>query len=108
MGLLDKIEQEDPKLFEKWYDAPVDPTQTDPDPDIVSLEGLNVPALIYFLETFIKNTGRIEHQATRDDLSCAIFDAFSDPFDNLTVREQVATLVDCALAILAEAHRESS
>ena len=65
-----------------------------------SLEGLNLPAFNSFLESLLYHVGPVKHQQTQDEASVAVFDALVDC--DLTEREQLSLLLDCAQSIVLE------
>ena len=65
-----------------------------------SLDDLNLPALKSFLDSLMYHVGEIEHQRMRDEFSVFIFNALVD--NDLTKREQLSILLDCARSIVEE------
>ena len=65
-----------------------------------SLAGLNLPAFNSFLESLLYHVGPVKHQQTQDEASVAVFDALVDC--DLTEREQLSLLLDCAQSIVLE------
>lgn len=67
-----------------------------------SLEDLNLPALKSFLDSLMYHVKPVEHPITRDNFSVAVFDALVADNGNLTEREQLSILLDCAQSIVTE------
>ena len=82
----------DPELEENNFDANLPDT---------SLADLNLPVLKGFLDTLLDTVGHVEHQITREDLSVTIYEVF-DQFKDITEREQLSILIDCAHSIVTE------
>lgn len=72
-----------------------------------SLADLNLPSLKGILDTLVDTVGQVEHQVTRDNLSCAIYDVFSEQFEGVTEREQLSILLECAQSIVSESESNS-
>ena len=66
-----------------------------------SLVDLNLPTLKGFLDTLLDVVGQVEHQGTRDNLSVAIYEVF-EQFEDITEREMLSILIDCAHSIVSE------
>lgn len=87
---------EKPSSCEMKADEPTDSAED------TSLADLNLPSLKGILDTLVDTVGQVEHPSYRDDLSCAIYDVFSEQFEGVTEREQLSILLECAQSIVSE------
>ena len=78
--------------------------ESDEDTSIAEIN--NLPAVKHFLESLQKQVGTVENQITRDDFSVCVFDALIVDSE-LTEREQLSILIDCALSIVMESESTS-
>ena len=67
-----------------------------------SLADLNLPAFKSFLESLLHHVGQVKHPTDRDDMSIAVLDVFVEQFENVSEREQLSILIDCAHSIVSE------
>ena len=72
-----------------------------------SLADLNLPSLKGILDTLVDTVGQVELPTHRDDLSCAIYDVFSEQFEGVSEREQLSILLECAQSIVSESESYS-
>ena len=85
---------------ETWITALI-PEADEADEDI-SLADLNLPAFNSFLESLLHHVGQVEHPTDRDDMSIAVHDVFIEKFENVSDREQLSILIDCAHSLVSE------
>ena len=81
--------------------CPDDAQETEDSEEDTSLADLNLPSLKGLLDALLDTVGRIEHQADRDSFSVAVYEAFWQ-FEGITEREQLSTLIECALTLVSE------
>ncbi len=90
---------------ENWaagIDACIQPPETPETEQDTSLADLNLPATKSFLESLLHHVGQVEHPTTRDDLSVAVLEVFTEQFEGITDRETLSILIDCAHSIVSE------
>ena len=81
--------------------CPDDAQETEDSEEDTSLADLNLPSLKGLLDALLDTVGRIEHQADRDSFSVAVYEALWQ-FEGITEREQLSTLIECALTLVSE------
>ena len=72
----------------------------DPEED-TSLADLNLPTMKAFLDTLLNTVGQVENQIDRDNLCVSVYEAF-DEYEEITEREQLSILIDCAYRLVSE------
>ena len=72
----------------------------DPEAD-TSLVDLNLPTMKAFLDTLLNTVGQVENQIDRDNLCVSVYEAF-DEYEEITEREQLSILIDCAYTLVSE------
>ena len=70
--------------------------------DDTSLNDLNLPSLKEGLDTMLETIGQLSHTDMRDDMSVAVFEALYGEYEDVTNRECLSILIDCAHSIVAE------
>ena len=80
--------------------------ETDADEDTSLTEIDNLPAVKHFLESLIKQTETFIHPHDKDDFSVSVFDALMVDSE-LTERQQLLILIDCAYSIVMESESTS-
>lgn len=80
--------------------------KTDSDEDTSLTEIDNLPAVKYFLESLMKQAETFIHPHDKDDFSVSVFDALMIDSE-LTERQQLLILIDCAYSIVMESESTS-
>ena len=96
-----EAEQTDAETAETPETCPDDETDTEASDADTSLAALNLPSLEGILDAVLGTVGVIEDSFTRDDLSVSIYEVF-EQFADITEREQLSILIDCALSLVTE------
>ena len=95
------VDSSDKTPVETAESCPDDESDSETSTEDTSLADLNLPSLKGILDTLLDTVGQVEHQADRDNLSVAIYEAFWQ-FESVTEREQLSILIDCAITLVTE------
>jgi len=79
-------------------------TESDEDTSLTEID--NLPAVKHFLESLLKQRETFIHPHDKDDFSISVFDALMVDSD-LTERQQLLILIDCAYSIVMESESTS-